>query len=192
MKRITLRVASSLVFLCFIATASIAQKDFRNANWGMSMAQVKAAESSEFLQEDDTRISYACSFGEIQGQLKYFFSPSDKLLRTKYFLTPDYTNMVFYIQDYKVFQDLLTQKYGKASGSTLVSSNKQTLPEAEWPAYLLAGDLRMDTKWSNEKTEILLTISKLGDQPIIQIDYVSKEFREQDIEERKLTILPNL
>ena len=196
LKSVTMNTKSPMVLttilLMTIGASTVAQHDFRNVKWGMSRASVKSTETCKLAQDEGQRIIYECPLADLKAKLMYTFTSSDKLMRTKYFLTPEYMNMNFFIRDYRMFQDLLTQKYGKAASTSVVTVNKATIAENEWAANLLAGNLRLETKWAMDKMEVFLTLSKLGDKPTIQIDYISKEYSEIDLKERKEKIVKEL
>lgn len=187
------KICTVIFTLFLIGTGSInAQADFRNSNWGATSAQVKASESHKLISENLVRISYDCELADIKGKLVYSFTHSNKLLRTKYLLTPEYTNTNYYIRDYKMFEELLLQKYGKMQGQTASSLSGPVLKESDWPVQLASGNLRIETKWGNSKTNILLTLSNIGGNPVIQIDYMSKEINEMDLQEKKKKVIAQL
>lgn len=185
---------SLIVFVVslFFTTCSFGQSDFRKASWGMNASAVKTTETAMLVTEDATRIIYQSNLAKIRGKVIYTFTTSDKLLRAKYLLKPDYTNNNFFIRDYKMFQDLLTEKYGKQLEQNVNKINNQSISEREWATNLNSNLFRIETKWANSKTEILLTLTKIGNQPTIQIDYISKELSALDLKEKKEKILKHL
>lgn len=181
-----------VLILMVVNSGLIAQTDFRKVKWGMSKSDVKEKETSEIIKEVENRLIYNCPLSGIKGSLMYFFTPEDQLLRSKYFLSPDHLNMKFVIQDYKMFQELLTQKYGKPAHTYVVTVDKEKVQENEWPAYLLSGDLRLETTWTIERTDIILTLSKIDTKPAIQIDYVSRGFTRQDLSNKKKKLISDI
>ena len=113
-------------------------------------------------------------------------------MRAKYYLDPNYINLSFYVKDYKMFQELLSQKYGEPLKKREITVNKSTISEADWPIHLASGNLRLETQWNTDRSEISLTTSKVGDNIIMQIDYVSKEMTKIDLVERKQLLLQSL
>lgn len=180
--------------ILFLSTLSIfAQNDFRNATWGMDAASVKNTETTKIISEDQFKIVYDCLLADIKGNIIYTFTTKGQLMRSKYLLTPHYFSMNNYIKDYKLFEELLTAKYGDVVKKSVVNtSNKSNITENDWSALLVSGQLRIENIWSTPKTTILLTLSKTGDKPTIQIDYISKEFNDKDMRERKAIILKNI
>ena len=141
-------------------------------------------ESNRMLSEESSRIFYECLIGEIPGKILCTFTTTDQLMRAKYYLDPNYINLSFYVKDYKIFQELLSQKYGEPFKKRETTVNKATISEAEWPIHLDSGNLRLETLWNTDRSEISLTTSKVGDNIIIQIDYVSKEMTKTDLVQR--------
>ncbi len=180
--------------ILFLSTLSIfAQNDFRNATWGMDAASVKNTETTKIISEDQFKVVYDCLLADIKGNIIYTFTTKGQLMRSKYLLTPHYFSMNNYIKDYKLFEELLTSKYGDVVKKSVVNtSNKSNITENDWSALLVSGQLRIENIWSTPKTTILLTLSKTGDKPTIQIDYISKEFNDKDMRERKAIILKNI
>ncbi|MFH1319111.1 MAG: hypothetical protein ABII90_00450 [Bacteroidota bacterium] len=192
MKTEKLTIIVGIVLMLIYTNTISAQTNFRNTSWGMDPSSVKAAETNKLKTETASSIIYDCSLAEIEGNLFYFFSTSNKLFRGKYYLTPNYTNINFYIRDYKMFEELLILKYGEPISKSIKAINKEFVTDAEWAIYLSKGNLRVERKWTANQTEIILTLSKTGDNPAIQIDYISKEFSILDNQEKKKIILKDL
>ncbi len=179
-----------LVFIYDVVTAQT--NDFRNLNWGMELSTVKSLETCRLVTELPSRVYYDCTIADIKGQIVYTFTTTDLLMRAKYFFTPEYTNINFYIKDYKLFQELLTNKYGAPAQNNVVTINKTTITENEWAPNLLTGNLRLETIWKTGRTDVLLTLSKFNDQYVVQIDYISPELSKVDYETRKEIIAKSL
>lgn len=186
----------TIAFVCLLVAGMsgvYAQgNDFRSVKWGMSAASVKAVEKSTLSSETARRLTYDCVLADNDTKLLYIFSPTDKLVRSKYFVTPDYINMIFYIRDFKMYEELLTQKYGKPTSVTPKAINKEAIKDDEWAAYLSAGELQVEVRWENAATEIVLTLSMVGEKPAIQIDYISKKLQEVDKKDRSASALKDL
>lgn len=177
----------------FISFTSYAQKfDFRNLSWGATITTVKETEKCNIVSEDANRIIYDCPLGGNNGKVVYTFTSSGKLMRAKYLVTPEYFNMVYYIRDYRLYLELLTAKYGNPSQVSPRVIAKQTIKEDEWAAYLSVGDLFVESQWTTPKTEIRLTLSKVGTHPAVQIDYISIEYDKLDMQEKMKQIAKDL
>ena len=186
------QLIASLVLILSTISVEAQTFDFRKTRWGMNLSSVKSAESNKLLSESQRKLVYDCVLADNETKVIYVFSSSDKLTRAKYFVTPDYINMIFYIRDFKLFEGLMTQKYGKPLIVSPKAINKSSVPEEEWAAFLSAGELQVEVKWDLPTTEIMLTLSKIGEKPAIQIDYLSKELSKQDLKERAAAVLNDL
>lgn len=183
----------ALAFIFLNVNLVSAQTDFKKASWGMKPSEVKSGETSKITYEDQTKLIYEGSLADIKGKTIYTFAVSGQLMRAKYILTPDYININYYIRDFKMIQELLTQKYGEANKISVATPiNKQLITEDEWAAYLSSSNLRVEYKWTTTRTDITLILSKIGDSPAIQIDYVSKDINAVDIKGKKELILKDL
>jgi len=159
----------------------------------MPYSAVKSVESCKLSTENPSVLIYECSLAQIKGKIIYTFTSAGRLMRGKYFLAPEYVNINYYIRDFKLLQDLLIEKYGDANKKlTITSGSKLSISDDEWAAYLSSGTLRVEKKWSTDKTNITLTLSKVGDKPAIQIDYVSIQYDTLDIKDSKAVILKDL
>ena len=175
-----------IIFLSSIVSGLIAQThNFRNSNWGDGVAAVKASETIKLISETATKLVYEHKLADSPTQVIYQFTLADKLMRTKYLVAPEYYNAIFYVRDYRIFLSEMTEKYGKPSKVSQKVLNKLNVNEEEWAAYLSFGEIVIETKWALAQSEIFLTLSKVGNFPIIQIDYISKNLIISDIEERK-------
>ncbi len=182
---------AAIMMVC--AYSSVAQNDFRNVTWGMDANSVKKTETCKLSTMEQSRIVYECSLADIKGKIIYNFTSSGELVRSKYLLTPVHYSMNYFIKDFKLFDELLTQKYGESVKKSVVSTSiKENVTENDWPALLASGQLRIEKTWSTPKTTILLTLSKTGEKPAIQIDYISKEYSDKDLKEKKALIIREL
>ena len=190
--RIFLGMPVLLWMLMAAGTTAAQTNDFRSMTWGMSASAVKAAETCKIISEEVKHIICDCPLADDEAKVIYTFTSSDKLMRAKYLVTADYSNVLFFIRDYKMLQDLLTQKYGAAVAISPRAISSQSIKEEEWASFLSAGELFVEAKWMTAKTEILLTLSKSGAVPSIQIDYISKEFSKLDLQEKSAKTLKDL
>ncbi len=180
------------LFFVFLANYVIAQDDFRKIQWGMDIMAVKASEKEcPFIEESNDRLIFECPIIGIKSKIIYNFTLSKQLMRAKYYFNPDYYNVRFYLKDYKMFQELLTKKYGKSSKVKL-SSSEVNPAEENWPFLLSTGNLRMETFWATPTTDIILTISKQDTKPVVQIDYISKEYTKKNNVEKGNAIYKKL
>lgn len=180
----------SLCFVFCIFTISTAQNsDFRNHSWGASKESIQQSETGKLVLTEPDRLIYDISIGGSNVKVVYTFTSNGKLMRAKYLFAPNYFNSVYYIRDFKLYVETLTAKYGKPLGISPKVITKSSIKEDEWAAYLVAGELFVQSSWQTERTKILLTMSKVDTYPAIQIDYVSIAFDKEDLAEKKAQYL---
>ncbi|GAA0871018.1 hypothetical protein GCM10009117_01630 [Gangjinia marincola] len=177
-----------LFIIALITVNSIAQTDFRGVSWGATTQMVLSQEDNNLISNEENKLIYEVSLGDINGTMMYQFTSSNKLMSGKYFLTPDYVNSTFYIRDYELFQDLLTQKYGQPVSYPRTNG----IDKDNWGPKLVEGSLNLETRWETDRAEISLISLKTTDRVLIQIDYVSNEFGRMGIKEKKKQILKDL
>src|SRR5260221_13527722 len=104
-----------LAILMIASIISFAQaSDFRNFNWGSSVAQVKTGErGNPILKIRDNQLFYDDKLAGSDCQVVYIFNDNNKLISGNYAFTRRYPNPQLYLQDYDVFKTLLIEKYGK-------------------------------------------------------------------------------
>ena len=167
-----------------IFSISFAQNNFRNNTWGASKTSVISKEKSKKISDENNILTFESKLTDLNCKVMYYFTHSNKLKRAKYLISPEYLNMNLYIKDYKMFQDMLTQKYGTPKEKNIVTINKVQTSENEWSAHLLAGNIRFETIWKTEETTIFLTLSTRDGKTFFQIDYLSTEVFKLDEKER--------
>ena len=195
---------SSVRFLafCLLAWPVSAQKtpqpDFRKTTWGMTEAQVMAAEPdqpTEVRQSNgETILRYdPVKTGELAGRLIYIFA-NDKLVRAKYISNAEHAELNDFIADYSAAEPILLEKYGKPVAERAVWDDDQyqlerlpyldqdrALPSGILPSDVNAGlsvslgYLRLFTRRSNTRTKVVHALTGENHRIIHQIEYRSVE-----------------
>jgi hypothetical protein len=108
-----------LIAVSLASLPSLAQRpmDFRQTTWGMTKAQVLAAESKPpgAVREGngETILQYdSIKLAGISGKVIYIFA-KDRLVRAKYLLDAEYANLNDCIADYHAVEPLLLSAYGE-------------------------------------------------------------------------------
>ena len=130
--------------------------------------------------------------GELAGLdavVTYVFDSEGQLMEGRYLLENTSLSPAMSIDDYEMFQAALSKKYGNPAQKNVIVINKQSIGENEWAANLSHGNLAFDTKWSTENTDIDLSLDKIYDKVIIEIRYVSKAYKEQDVKDKIAAML---
>jgi hypothetical protein len=181
MKNIRL-LSTFFIFVLFCCSVSIAQEfDFRQANWGMSKAEVRAVEKQESIDEDiggvQEIIAYNAKIASFDSYLGYVFV-KNKLSGAGYYIQQEHVNKNDYIDDYNKLKDLLTQKYGKPAIDEVLWKNPLYKDQKEdWGFAISVGDLVYIAFWDTPSTEISLSLEGDNYEINFYIRYVSKELK---------------
>ncbi len=185
------------MLMAAVTAGAAAQTDFRNATWGMTLAQVKTTEPSapgsiienggEFvLIYDSARL------GALRARVLYVFAKEDRLVRAKYLFEDQHADLNEFIRDYKKLEPLLAEKHGKPSLERAVWEDDSTQLEPKSyldqdrasPANILPSDvnvglavslghLKLLTRWEAPRTQILHSLTGQDHQITHQVEYRS-------------------
>lgn len=149
--------------------------DFRNARWGMSVAEVKLSETAKLLDESDGILLYESSLSGLDVFVGYVFT-NGILVRGKYISVERHSNRNDYITDYNTLKDLLTKKYGAPIDENVFWLDDLYRDDySDWGFAVSLGHLKYFDSWETERTAI--TAALYGDNYEIThgIEYKSKE-----------------
>src|SRR5882672_11346230 len=108
------------------------EPDFRKVTWGMTQAQVMAAEPdkpAEVRQSNgEVILKYEPVNAELSGRLIYIFA-NDKLVRAKYISSAQHSEKNDFIADFNAVEPLLLEKYGKPNSERAVWENDELQQE---------------------------------------------------------------
>lgn len=179
------------VIFTLILSAEEVKYDFRKANWGMTVEQVKASEDNKPDFEGEVASGFVLSY-EVQIDSKnyycmYFFLES-KLYNSGYSFSENHTNKNDYIYDYDELKELLTKKYGEPSKKKLLSLyDREEIywgyelykdDESNWGLAISVGELSYVSIWETPTTEIELVLDGDNYEISLRIIYISKELQE--------------
>ena len=195
----------SLVVIGIVCVAALpaltAASDFRGAIWGMSQAQVVAAESKQpdSIRESDgeTVAQYdSVSWAGHDARLIYFFA-NDKLVRAKYVFRSDHADLNDFIRDFRAVDPLLRDAYGKPAYERTFWENDpfqdegvnyleqdRALPLDILPSDRFAGVevalgyLKLYSQWIQPRTRLVHALSGADRRITHQIEYTSAELGE--------------
>ncbi len=147
---------------------------FRSTNWDMSIHEVKATETADFLWELDSqtllagehRLGYRTSVEDVDTVLTYSFE-NDRLINAKYvFETEEVENDAQPLSDYKKVKNWIIQTYGPPQSEETLWVNElyQYAPEL-WGRAIMRGHLTMVSEWKVDGTSIVLLING-GDESV--------------------------
>lgn len=169
-----------LVFISIlIFPGIITAADFRDVNWGMTLEQVKTAESLKLVKQTENKLLYSLDLADFDTNLTYHFT-NGILTSAEYRIDEKRINTSIYISDFGKIQSLLRKKYGEPTTYKFITD--------ESGAVLSQGGLTIISLWSQAETEIvhILTGSISGTDHTIR--YQSKKYRnaEKQAWERKI------
>lgn len=173
----------ALICLGFIQNAvAQAKPDFRNFNWGDSFQKVLSGESAQYiLKDNDDMLQYKDQLGGFDCDVMYAFNENDKLVSGNYRFTKKYMNMQLYVQDYNSFKALLTQKYGNPGLDQQNWSSKPGAGASESVGQAIAnGNLSLRAEWVSNRSIIEIMLSRVANQPLLQIYYTAKTLNEME------------
>jgi hypothetical protein len=173
--------------------------DFRKVTWGLTQAQVVAAETvppTDIREENgEVVVRYASDkAAELAGRLIYIFA-NDKLVRAKYISNAEHNELNDFIVDFRAVEPILMKKYGKPTNQRAVWENdalqQERLPyldqDRALPSDILPSDqnaglsislghLRLYTQRISARTKIAHTLTGENHRITHQIEYRGVEW----------------
>ncbi|PWU04706.1 MAG: hypothetical protein C5B51_16255 [Terriglobia bacterium] len=179
-----------------LAAASLraAEPDFRKASWGMTVAQVKAAEPNTPHESrengGETILEYAAApISGLEARALYIFAKG-KLVRAKYLFVTEHSDQNEFIADYRAIEPFLREKYGKPANERAIwlDDSFQDEPKSyldqdrATPANILpsdrfvglsvsAGHLKLYTQWRTSRTTVLHALTGENFRITHQVEY---------------------
>lgn len=183
------KLATCLLFLLIFCNQLNADENFtfRKTRWGMSPEEVKASEPLELAQSSDGMIGYKTRVLEKNVFLVYIFAEK-RLVRAKYILAENHSNKTDFIQDYKDFQKILTEKYGKPDEDRVIWKNDLYKNDPDhFGTAIGIGHLGYYSIWQTPDSKIICILHGDNYDVKCEIEYSSKELSqiEKRIEKKK-------
>jgi hypothetical protein len=172
--------------------------DFRQAHWGMSKVQVLATEPARPNEvresEGEVVVRYdSIKLERLETSAVYIFA-QDKLVRAKYLLKAEHSDLNQFIADYHSIEPLLKSAYGEPASKKAVWLDDSTQEERQGyldqdralPENIFASDrnvglavslghLKLFTEWGNGRTKALHALTGVDGSITHQIEYRSVE-----------------
>ncbi|MBB1452348.1 hypothetical protein H5159_14980 [Pseudoalteromonas sp. SG43-1] len=163
--------------------------DMRNVNWGMSIKEVKAAESVKPELEKENMLGFIDQLDDKQIFVIYYFTEG-KLGKGLIRFNNKRVNKNGFIRDFKTIDDLLKKKYGEPMDSRDLWSNDIFKDDPNsYGTALAAGALMKFSKWELEKTNIYHMVSGENYKVSHAIEFSAKQLGKdisKKIEEKNL------
>lgn len=182
--------------------------DFRKTAWGMTQAQVIAAEPARPAEireaGGEVVLRYdAAQLGGLKGRLVYILA-KNKLVRAKYIFDAEHSNQNDFIADYRAVEPVLMETYGKPANERAVWTDDSTQDEPKSyldqdrasPSNILPSDklvgfavslghLKLYTQWQTPRTKILHALTGENYNITHQVEYLSVDLEAFEREVRK-------
>lgn len=177
-----------LAIFTLILSAGEVKYDFRKANWGMSVEQVKATEKNKIVLEDEKTL--ATGRVQVDGKecIYVYYFLEDKLYRAAYGFMEKHTNKNLHIDDYEDLKEILTKKYGKPVFDKVTWRNDLFKnSRQDWGTAISMGHLEYFSSWETSTTYINLGLDGDNYKISLTLGYYSIELKEwaDKIEEEK-------
>lgn len=159
------------------------QFNFRKTRWGMTKAQVRAAEGQNPIHEGTDLLVYSGFVAGLSCEIIFIFALSF-LVRAKYLITEQHSVPNTYLKDFSALQNALTEKYGQPESDKTYWGNDlfRDRPQ-DWGLAFSRGDCSTFVKWRDGKTSILLFLTGDNYEIELAIDYTSQDLKH--LEEKK-------
>lgn len=153
---------------------------FRDTSWGMTKNQVSDIEKSRLLRTDEHQWLYEGTLGPYDVNISYEFS-GDHLAVGRYLLDEEFADNREYISAFNYFCDRLSEKYGPPLEykENWIKDRYKNEPLFHGIAVAF-GDATYHSIWSNDDTEIFLTLLGQDNQCFLGISYISREYNLKD------------
>jgi hypothetical protein len=188
-----LTVFISVLTLVFTQELTAQDFTFRNSKWGMDTIQVKNAETALLLYSKGNSLVYNGKLSNLDTKIVYDFTPTNnRLYQSFYIINLNSKNPSIYVKNFLMLEELLTTKYKQPVRKSANTINGKVITQDEWASNLISDNLNLETKWTTDDTEIILSLYSINDELLIEIRYTSVVYNKKADEEKKVKILKEL
>lgn len=174
-----------LLLILALSVPALAQRDFRNADWGMTRKQVKKTESGKPIRSEKSQLAYETDISGLKAIAVYRFL-DDKLAGGAYTFTAEHDDPLDYLRDFRTLRDLLVEKYGDYTDEQVEWLDPAFQgAEADYGRAIAAGHLRMQAIWSRPDTDVALTIQGQDGKVRLVLRYDNPTLRQLEERARK-------
>jgi hypothetical protein len=154
-----MKLIHALIPLTFVLSGLVFAQDFREVNWGATMAEVRASEAFDLLVEGKNYLMFTGAINGYKVAARYGFLPDDRLYSAGYIFLEEYTNRNTYIEAYEEVSTTLERIYGtpKLSDTYWSDDLYQDDPQ-DYGMAVAVGHVVYDAGWETETTLIRHTL----------------------------------
>jgi hypothetical protein len=191
MKTKTLLV-SFLLFILIGNNLMSQNFDFRNVNWGADSAQIKNNETGKMISSRNNSLQFIGKLGDWDVRILYYYGTDNQLWRAAYVLKLGDKDPQAYVNAFLMIQSILTNKYKDPYSKVTSTINGKVITQDEWATNLISDNLNLETRWKNDKTNIVLTLFSINDDLTIEINYNSIAADKKHNDEKRQELLKDL
>jgi len=162
-----------VVFGLLLVTPVFGQHHFRKTAWGMTSAQVRAAEPSQFHGQKGDVLLFDVELFDARCLVSYSFV-DDKLFRAGYVTDEYFMNEALYFDMYEKLRDAVAGKYGPPKQEV------RYVPDAykdDPGTGLVKGIVFYYAYWDLGDVEILLSVEGGDAAAHVSVEYTNKELK---------------
>lgn len=150
-----------------------ATSDFRNVNWGMSLAQVKKIENLKLLEEGKESLKYDYTLIGMKCNVLYNFK-NDKLTAARYIIRQKHHDPALFNEDFIALKKHLKLMCGAPVNVQDIWKNEQFKSDkSKWGFAVSIGFLTRMVIWKTGKTKIVLQMEGQNHEIFLTIKYAS-------------------
>ncbi|XOV82762.1 MAG: hypothetical protein ACFHXK_18120 [bacterium] len=156
MRILQIKKITSLIVMSLI-TLSAQAADFRDAEWGMTMAEVKSLHQGEIpANQRQAMVNYESKLAGLDVLIFYRFDALGRLHQAGYEAIAEHSDRNNYLDDYNHLNKLLQKRYPDAGQPTQVWTNRlfEDKPD-NWGRAVASG--HMTYQWSYESGRSRIT-----------------------------------
>lgn len=173
------------LFSCIllVLVMSACSTDFRSSTWGDSIEQVKQAEGEqEWVQSDSpdgtqSAIYYEGQVEDLKAVIFFAFS-NNELFWGKHIFMENHPIPEDYYSDYAKVNKTLQEKLGSKETEYQFNADSDKGYPEKWGQAIYEGELLIQTKWSDEKSEVLHAIFGKNNELTHVVEYHSTLWEE--------------
>lgn len=149
--------------------------DFRGANWGMSMAEVKKTERMKPKVEKEDSLTYDGKYKGILTQYNFKFK-DDKLYRGGVLYITRQESPAAYMNNYEMLKKDITAVYGEP----VIDGEKKTNPDAvidpdNKAEAVCNGDMMVASQWDLPRSMVILMMNGNGLDCVTSLIYLDRD-----------------
>lgn len=152
-------------------------KDFRDVNWGMTLAQVKEIEKLKLLGEDKESLKYDFVLLGMKCYVIYHFK-ENKLVDARYKIERDHYDPASFNKDFIALRKYCRKTYGgPISVQDIWKNDQYKFDESKWGFAVSIGFLTRTVIWREEETKIVLQMDGENHKIFIKIKFASLKLK---------------